>query len=359
MSGVPWQGGLIALGVTVVAMPAVLAGLRRADIVDVPNERSSHRAAVPRGGGLAPAIGVVAALVVLAVEAAGAGEPLVAVVAVAAGFGAIGAADDLVGLGPRLRLGLQGLVASAALVGLAEGLSGSLAWMVVFCVGVVVWLAAYVNAFNFMDGINGIAAAQAVVAGGAWWVIGAAQHIVPLAAGGAIALGAAAGFAPFNAPKARVFLGDVGSYFFGGLLAALVVVGLRAGLPPEAVVAPLGLYLADTATTIVRRVRAGETWHQAHRRHVYQRLTQAGWSHMATTGLVALSMVVVSALGAVSLTGNLAARAAADAAIVVVLAAYLAAPAIVARRVHSGDVVRPYGEEQITLRALPSLRDEA
>ncbi len=332
MSGVPWQGGLIALGVTVAAMPPVVLGLRRLDIVDIPNERSSHRAAVPRGGGLAPAIGVVAALVVLAVEPGGAGERLLAVVAVAVGFGVIGAADDLVGLGPRLRLGLQGLVASAALVGLAEGLSGSLAWMVVFCVGVVVWLAAYVNAFNFMDGINGISAAQAAVAGSAWWVVGATQHSWALAAGGAIALGAALGFAPFNAPRARVFLGDVGSYFFGGLLAGLVVVGLRAGIAPEAVVAPLGLYLADTAKTIVRRVRAGETWHQAHRSHAYQRLTQAGWSHMATTGLVALSMVVVSALGAVSLSGNLAARAVADAAIVVVLSAYVAAPAMASRR---------------------------
>lgn len=332
MSDSPWQGAVIALGVTVVAMPALLMGLRRWKVVDQPNDRSSHRRPTLRGGGLAPALGVLVGLGILAGAGGVHDQWLVAAGLVGAGFGAIGLTDDLAGVEPRLRLVLQVLVAVAGLVGLARGIRGPTVWIVVFCLGVVLWLVAFVNAFNFMDGINGISGAQVVVAGSAWWAIGATEHAWALAAGGALVLGAAVGFLPFNAPRPVVFLGDVGSYFLGGLLAALVVVGVRSGLPPEAVGAPLFLYLADTAITIARRVRAGETWHQAHRRHAYQRLTQLRWSHMTTTLLVAAVMVVTSALGAVSLSSDLPGRAAADLAILAILVAYLAAPALAARR---------------------------
>lgn len=341
MSGPVWPGAVTAFGVTAVVMLPLVACLRRLDILDRPNERSSHQRAVPRGGGLSPAVGVVVGLVVLSLAGVTSGDRLVGAVVIAVGFGAIGLADDLAGLGPRIRLGLQTLVALLGLAVLVRGMSGPVAWMVVFSVGVALWLVAYVNAFNFMDGINGVSAAQVLVAGATWWAIGATRHVAPLAAGGAIALGAGAGFLPFNAPRAFVFLGDVGSYLFGGLLGALAVVGLRGGLAPEAILAPLGVYLADTATTIVRRVKAGETWYKAHRSHAYQRLTQLGWSHMAATATVGLTMALTSALGAVSLSGDVAARGAADAGIVVVLVAYLASPSLLARSRHGSAVAGP------------------
>jgi len=98
----------------------------------------------------------------------------------------------------------------------------------------------------------------------------------------------AIGFAPFNFPTARVFLGDVGSYFAGAWLAVLVVLGLRGSIPPEAIVAPVALYVADTGLTLARRVQRHEPWHEPHRQHAYQRLWSSvepqedGWGRVHT-----------------------------------------------------------------------------
>lgn len=319
--------GLLAFGPALASAPAVLWVLHRLEVLDHPNERSSHAVPTPRGGGLALAVGVMSALTL----GPPLGGPLKGGMLVAtAGFGVLGLAEDLRGVPVLPRLALQGLVAAAALPWLLDDLTGPPAWRLVFCAACLVWLVAYVNGFNFMDGINGIAAAQAVVAGGAWWAIGQAQDVSPLARGGAVAVGAALAFVPFNYPRARMFLGDAGSYLLGAWLAVLAVVGLRAGLPPEAVLAPVAVYLADTGSTLVRRIVAGEVWYRPHRTHVYQRLVEAGWSHTRTTAVVTGTMAACSALGAVSLSGSLALRITAGAALASVLAAYIAAPTVFA-----------------------------
>nr|MDT0665727.1 hypothetical protein [Micromonospora sp. DSM 115978] len=159
------------------------------------------------------------------------------------------------------------------------------------------WVAAFVNAFNFMDGVNGISAVQAMVAAVAYAVLGALHDVAALTTAGAVIAGAAAGFAPFNMPRARIFLGDVGSYSFGAALAVLAMITLLAGIAPEAALAPLVVYLADTGTTLLRRVRAGETWHKPHRSHVYQQLATAGWSHTAVSLTVGAHVAVLSVLG--------------------------------------------------------------
>jgi UDP-N-acetylmuramyl pentapeptide phosphotransferase/UDP-N-acetylglucosamine-1-phosphate transferase len=195
---------------------------------------------------------------------------------------------------------------------------------------IALWLVAYVNAYNFMDGINGIAASQAVVAGGLWLFVGEVRHVPVVAAAGALVAAAGIGFLPFNFPTARMFLGDVGSYFIGAWLAAVAVVALRARIPFEAAVAPLAVFAFDTATTLAWRVARGERWYEAHRDHAYQRLIRGGWSHSATTGAATVAMTACALLGAVSLTGSMPLRVAADAALVAVLAGYVAAPALVA-----------------------------
>lgn len=254
------------------------------------------------------------------------------ILAAAVPSGLVGALDDVRGLSPMVRLTLEAVIGAAALILLLDGLGGNQLWRVVFAVGCVLWMVSFVNAFNFMDGINGISAAQAVVAGGAFALIGTAEDERVLALGGCVIAAAAIGFAPYNFPVARVFLGDVGSYFVGAWLAALVVVGLRAGLAPEAVLAPLAVYLADTSTTIVRRVRAGEVWHEAHRSHVYQQLVAMGWSHARTTVVVAGFAAGCAALGAVALHAPLVYRVAADGLALALLLAYLASPSLLARR---------------------------
>ena len=100
------------------------------------------------------------------------------------------------------------------------------------------------------------------------------------------------------------------------------------GVPVEAVLGPLALYLADTAWTLQRRIRAGERWLQAHRTHVYQRWCDAGWSHQEVTLLTGALTILLTLLGTVSLSRDLRARAAADLIGLAVLAAYLCSPAM-------------------------------
>ena len=324
----------LAAGITVAVMPVVVAVVRQR-LLDFPNQRSSHQVSTPRGGGLAPAAGCVGALV-----AAGspAGAARAGLIVAATGFGLIGLMDDAWTLPVSARLPAQAVAAAAALPWLLTGLSGHALWQVVFAAGVWLWLVSYVNAFNFMDGINGISAGQAIVAGAAWFALGVWRDVPVLAVAGAIIAGASAGFLPFNFPRARVFLGDVGSYFLGAWLAATAVFGLRAGLAPEAVLAPLTLYLADTATTIVRRVRQGAHWSAAHRDHTYQRLCAVGWSHACTTVVVTGVMVALAGLGALAELGPLAVRLLVDGAGAAVVVAYLRAPTLIAR---SGPAIDP------------------
>ena len=123
------------------------------------------------------------------------------------------------------------------------------------------------------------------------------EEVRILTLGGLTVAAAALAFAPFNFPRARMFLGDVGSYFLGGWLGALAVYGVAAGIPPEAVLAPLALYVTDAAATLLMRIVRHEPWLSPHKAHVFQRLVQLGWSHVRTTLLVAALMVVLSGSG--------------------------------------------------------------
>jgi UDP-N-acetylmuramyl pentapeptide phosphotransferase/UDP-N-acetylglucosamine-1-phosphate transferase len=203
---------------------------------------------------------------------------------------------------------------------------------VAFTLAVVFWIVSYVNAFNFMDGINGLAAGQATVAGLAWFIVGQARDLPALATAGLALAGAAIGFGIYNYPRGTVFLGDVGSYFLGAVVGSVAVFGLRSGLPPETVLAPLALFAADTGFTLARRIASGERWHEAHCDHAYQRLTRRfQGSHARTTALVVMLMAIVAALGDLSLAGSTPLRIAGDAGIVVVLATYVSAAALSVR----------------------------
>jgi UDP-N-acetylmuramyl pentapeptide phosphotransferase/UDP-N-acetylglucosamine-1-phosphate transferase len=258
---------------------------------------------------------------------------LTVLLAGALGFGILGLVDDLRHVPAINKLVIQALIAAGLLPSLIGSVSGSAALRVAVACLVLLWIVSFVNAFNFMDGINGISTTQTLIAGGYWYFVGAIENVPELAVGGLVIAGAALGFAPFNFPRALMFLGDVGSYFIGAWMAILVVIGIRAGLAVEAVLAPVALYLADTFFAIVRRVRRGERWHEAHRDHVYQRLVALGWSHTRTTGFVGLVILVCSAIGAVALAVQpQAMRVVADTAIVGLLGAYLLSPTLIERR---------------------------
>jgi UDP-GlcNAc:undecaprenyl-phosphate/decaprenyl-phosphate GlcNAc-1-phosphate transferase len=312
--------GAVVAGTEAMAIPL----LRRAAIVDVPGRRSSHAVPTPRGGG----IPVAAGLLVAAGLIGGLDATFFALAVVI--FGMLGTAEDVRGLTVRRRLAWQALGALMIAVLLVSGLAAPAPVLVLLVLLCTVWITGFVNAFNFMDGVNGISGAHALVAGTVYAAVGWWLHdgfLVPV--GATVAAGALA-FLPWNAGRARVFLGDAGSYVLGAALATLAAYAVLQGVPVEAAAGPLVLYVADTAWTLQRRIRAGERWSEPHRSHVYQRWCDAGWSHQRVAATAAATTVLLSGLGAVSLTGQPVLRAAADLAGALVLLAYLRSPALLA-----------------------------
>lgn len=167
---------------------------------------------------------------------------------------------------------------------------GAAAWPVT-----MIWIVGLTNAYNFMDGIDGIAGSQAVVAGVAWAMIGfPGDPAISLLA--ALLAATSAGFLVHNWPPARVFMGDVGSAFLGFLFATLPLMSQL----PSSRAAAIGFlvvwpFVFDTAFTFFRRLRRRERVFSAHRSHLYQRLVIAGWSHATVTLLYSTLAVAGSA----------------------------------------------------------------
>jgi UDP-GlcNAc:undecaprenyl-phosphate/decaprenyl-phosphate GlcNAc-1-phosphate transferase len=314
---------VLACGVIVlVAEPPTIALLRRLAVLDVPAERSSHSVPTPRGGGAPIAVGLLAAALI----APGAGGAAPAFAAAVGFFGLLGLADDLRGLPALARLALQAAGAAVVAALLLARLPLPALTVALAVVAATIWLIGFVNAFNFMDGVNGISGAHALAGGVAYACLAGTRHDgFGVAAGLALAAGAAA-FLPWNAARARVFLGDVGSYSIGAALAVLAVRLIMDGVPAEAVAAPVAL--ADVGWTLQRRLRSGERLLEAHRAHVYQRWCDAGWSHPEVTVLTCALTVLLCLLTAASVRGGVALRVAADLAGLAVLAAYLGSPAL-------------------------------
>jgi UDP-N-acetylmuramyl pentapeptide phosphotransferase/UDP-N-acetylglucosamine-1-phosphate transferase len=281
---------LISISLTLVLCPLIRSLLLRHDIIDQPNERSSHATPTPRGAGLAVATAAVTALIGTIGVAA-----VVGVVLCSLALGVIGFVDDRRTVSPAARLTAQLLLPVSVLALLLDDMPISNWWTWVFGLGVALWTATYVNAFNFMDGVNGMAVAQTAVAGFGFALMGVRWSSPVLELLGLVIAGTALGFAPYNVPRARLFLGDVGSYFIGSWLALTAVVALRAQVPPEVVAAPFVLYLVDTGLTLARRRRRGVSLFTAHREHAYQQLVQSGWSHVSVA--IAAATVMAASTG--------------------------------------------------------------
>lgn len=269
--------GATALATLAVA-PPVMAVLARSGLMDVPNHRSSHLRPTLRGGGLAPLIGL---LVVAAITPLLPPTPSMPWVALAgcALVAALGLIVDVAEPAPWIRLlglAVLGGAIGAASGGIVTGLIGAVAMPVV------------VNVVNFMDGINGITALTVIAWGlvvivGGGLLGGVSTATIVLAS---LAVGAAGGFLPWNTGRARMFLGDCGSYLFGALIVATLLVEQSSGAHPWLVLVPMTAYLLDTGVTLLRRARRGAPLTQAHREHLYQRLSRRpGWTHLRVAGL--------------------------------------------------------------------------
>jgi UDP-N-acetylmuramyl pentapeptide phosphotransferase/UDP-N-acetylglucosamine-1-phosphate transferase len=286
-------------------------------VLDIPNHRSSHIIPVPRGGGIACLAGVLGGLALASTQhqdvpwLAVSGAVLLAIV---------GFTDDRGALAAAPRLGAQ--VAVGALVGVALG-GGWWVLAGVICLPVVV------NVVNFMDGINGITSLNIAAWGFVAMAVGYAQGEMSLMVIGAVTAGSATAFLPWNAPVARLFLGDIGSYLLGAMVGIGILIGALQTSSVVVLLAPLSIYLADTCTVLLRRALRREQLMTAHRQHVYQRLvSEAGMSHSAVAAATAVLGVVITLawVPGPPLVGL--------PVMMVVLATYLASPAL-ARTVES------------------------
>ncbi len=264
-------------------------------VLDRPNERSSHARPTPRGAGLA----VVAALVpaLLAAEAAaGEGLSLWPVLIGLAFLAGISFLDDLKGLGAGVRLIAQGGAVALGLLALPDGAvtQGLLPFWADRVLVAIGWLW-FVNLFNFMDGIDGIAAVETIAVGiGVACVSSVAAAAPTLVGVGLAAAGAAAGFLPWNWHRARIFLGDVGSVPLGFLLGFLLLSLAAQGFWAAALILPL-YYLVDATLTLLRRLGRGERAWQAHREHWYQKAAAASRHDAVSLRVAATNVLLVAA----------------------------------------------------------------
>jgi UDP-N-acetylmuramyl pentapeptide phosphotransferase/UDP-N-acetylglucosamine-1-phosphate transferase len=300
----------------------VLAQLRRRAILDHPNQRSSHDRPTPRGGGIAVALVVAACWLPAALA-----SPVTAIL-LAAGLvlAALSWLDDLRNLGIATRLAAQFTAVAAGLYAFGgDGLlcQGILPLWLDRIVAALAWVW-FVNLFNFMDGIDGIAAVETMVIGCGLAGLGAAAAATPSDIWLPLALAAAAtGFLFWNWHPAKLFLGDVGSVPLGYWLGGLLVLAAMKGAWAAATILPL-YYLADATLTLCRRALKGEKFWQAHRSHFYQRAVQVGKSHAAVslavglTGIVLIGCAFAAQAGAV--LGSLAGAGTAVAALMIWMA---------------------------------------
>src|SRR4051812_14504371 len=305
--GLPWH----ALGAVLIASIAISAGLivllrplllRYA--LARPNARSSHSEPTPQGGGIAVVAATLAGIwlgiTFLPLDGA-ASRQFLALTGASMLLALVGAIDDIRGLGALPRLLIQALAVGAVIAVLPLDFSTVAQfplWLerALLLLGGI-WL---VNLTNFMDGIDWMTVAEIVpvTAGLALLgLIGAAPAPVVLVA--IALLGATVGFAPFNRPVARLFLGDVGSLPIGLLLGWLLIMLAGKGHLVSALLLPL-YYLADASITLLQRIIRREPVWRAHRTHFYQRATDNGFSVREIVVRVFVLNVALAGLALVS-----------------------------------------------------------
>ncbi|TGD73481.1 glycosyltransferase family 4 protein [Mangrovimicrobium sediminis] len=262
---------------------AYLRLARRWQILDLPNERSSHVLPTPHGGGIPALLAMMVVAVAAGVVDAVWPAPLALLLGLALSLLVVGVLDDLRGLPVAARFGVYALCCALAVYALyaaraADAGVANAAWFALLAVPGLLWL---VNLYNFMDGIDGIAASQCIAAAG---VAGALALRVPGAADYALLcflLAAAhAGFLLWNWSPARLFMGDAGSVPTGFLLGGLALYGMWQQILPLACwLILLAAFITDATVTLLWRAAKGERVWQAHRSHAYQRLSRAWGGH--------------------------------------------------------------------------------
>jgi UDP-GlcNAc:undecaprenyl-phosphate GlcNAc-1-phosphate transferase len=290
--------------------------MTRIGVLDRPDARKAHTRPIPKGGGVGVVVAFLLGMALLYRYAAFAriADPYFrGVILASAAIALVAFLDDVRDWPFTVKLVAQ---VGAALLAVGSGLAvwdvrvpgiGAvpLGWL--GAAATIAWILFTTNAVNFMDGLNGLVSGTCLVACACLAAIAAAQRgWFAYAASLSLAAGLA-GFLPFNYPRARIFLGDVGSQFCGFVLAVLGVAAARfEGVELSALLVPMLLsgLLLDAGFTLARRLVMGERITQPHRGHLYQVAHRAGvpaaviaplhWGFAAWGGLVCALFLVVS-----------------------------------------------------------------
>lgn len=306
-------------------------------MIDWPGQRRSHVIPTPRGGGIGMAAAVFASIGLAACCLPSLALPpqiapsLLAAVGV---VGAIGWVDDHGGVSARWRILVHGMAAALVVASIAPMIFAqwALAPMAQLGLAGCLWLAVVwsINLHNFMDGINGLLAAQAV------FVFVVLALVLHFAAAPRITqlwlwlfAVVAAGFLPFNFPRARIFMGDVGS----GVLGLLIAVAVLWQMGTPGVAASTGFVVVsglvvDATCTLLSRLLRGRRWYSAHREHLYQWLVRCGYSHAQVVALYMVWNVLIVLPVVYWLNRGPVARAAPAGALALVCAVYALAIAL-------------------------------
>lgn len=275
-------------------------------LLDIPNERSSHSQPTPRGGGLAIAVTALGGIIIAAMLHWIDWNLAIALSGGGALIATVGFVDDHKSLSALTRFAVQFFSAGWAMywVGGLPALSIGNATLPLGVLGTglgiigIVWA---INLYNFVDGIDGLAAGEAITTGVIGGLILIAMGQVGLAMVALLIAAANLGFLPLNWAPAKLFMGDVGSGMLGYLFAVLAIASENARAVPLLIwVLLLGAFVFDATVTLCRRIARGEKWYHAHHSHAYQRMVQAGRSHAQVSATVLIINLVLAILAVVA-----------------------------------------------------------
>lgn len=294
-------GFLIAMSVAMALIPPLMRVADRLQVVDVPDLRRTHVVPVPRVGGIAMAIGLLLALLLLGERT----HALLACMASVVVLLAFGVWDDRVELPPGLKLLGQGIAAAIVMVWGDVGIDSitlaeriALPPLVAWPLGLA-FIVGATNALNLSDGLDGLAGGSALLCLCATAMLAATvgnQHVIGIAVSAA---GSVLGFLRYNTHPARVFMGDAGSQVLGFVSAVLAVTLTQDPAVPLSAALPLlllGMPIIDTAMVMTERILDGHSPFRADRNHLHHRLLRAGLRHREAVMVIYLLQALLFVL---------------------------------------------------------------
>ncbi len=287
-SSTPINVLLICFIIVVIGVPITIYFLRKFNNYDVPNNRSSHITPTPRAGGIPLIIAIVIASFFYL-------NVYTQITILVLPYAILGLIDDFRNLSAKLRLLIQLILAILNAYILLP--PKYLIWLL----PATLFILGFVNAWNFMDGINGLSAFSCILIGGTWWILGSLEHFKFDSIVGAISVGIGIGFAIYNAFVPKVFLGDVGAYGLGALFSGSLIYSLAEPKIVVSMLLPLLPAIVDTSFTIVKRAIRKERLLESHRDHTYQNLIDKGFSHL-TVDLIYCFFILYCSLMAILAT---------------------------------------------------------